>query len=227
MKTIIILILSWLIPVRAKCSVCGKGNWVTNVQAIFAYPGRPAISCGAFEKVAKESDIVPEDVCPLLPALEEIKPCGCKSKDDGCSICGSQTLIVYDIDAIVKNPVDQSDISCKDLEIKGKAGDLGHDCSVVTSDVREKCGCAKLEEIDTSGYEGQVSAEIVAPDSLSAGAIVGIMAGVVAFGGILIAAIIFIAGKRKMKRSEGTVVVSPPSSAFSASHPSQDDPEVI
>lgn len=224
MKAIIILILSWLISVRATCSVCGKGNWVTNVQAIFAYPGEPAISCGAFEKVAKESDVVPEDVCPVLPTLEEIKPCGCKKKYDGCSICGSETRIVSDLDAIVKNPVDQLDISCRDLETKGKVGDLGNDCSVVTSDVRDKCGCAEMEDIDTSGYESE---ESVAPDSLSAGAIVGIMAGVVAFGGILIAAIIFIAGKRKMKRSAGTVVVSPPSSAFSASHPSQDDPEVI
>jgi hypothetical protein len=52
------------------CSVCGDGLMVTNPDAIFAFPGQPAVTCRNLE-LAGESGQIPLSDCGFLPTLIE------------------------------------------------------------------------------------------------------------------------------------------------------------
>ena len=56
------------------CSVCGEGLCVGNPETIFAFPGFPAVPCGALQE-AGYTGAVPISQCPFLPGL--IGDCGC------------------------------------------------------------------------------------------------------------------------------------------------------
>jgi len=61
------------------CSICGPGKCITDEDAIFSYPGQPAISCKLLEEAGR-SGIVPQAGCQVLPQLvQDI----CKCKADG------------------------------------------------------------------------------------------------------------------------------------------------
>ena len=77
-----IVVAAFLATVKAQCpatppggcSVCGEGLCVGNPDAIFAFPGFPAVPCGTLEE-AGYSGTVPSEQCPFLPGL--ITDCDC------------------------------------------------------------------------------------------------------------------------------------------------------
>jgi len=61
------------------CSVCGESLEVTNPEAIFEFPGQPAVPCGILE-AAGEGGLIPTANCNILPnMISDI--CACKSSD--------------------------------------------------------------------------------------------------------------------------------------------------
>jgi len=59
------------------CSVCGPGKCITDENAVFSYPGQPAISCKLLEEAGR-SGIVPLAGCQVLPQLVQ-DICKCKA----------------------------------------------------------------------------------------------------------------------------------------------------
>eukprot|EP00548_Thalassiothrix_antarctica_P014881 CAMPEP_0194169052 /NCGR_PEP_ID=MMETSP0154-20130528/3763_1 /TAXON_ID=1049557 /ORGANISM="Thalassiothrix antarctica, Strain L6-D1" /LENGTH=640 /DNA_ID=CAMNT_0038880287 /DNA_START=86 /DNA_END=2008 /DNA_ORIENTATION=- len=66
------------------CSVCGDGKEVNNNDAIFAFPGQPAITCGTLEEVG-EGGLIPSTQCAFLPDLIN-ELCDCQPSNGGGSI---------------------------------------------------------------------------------------------------------------------------------------------
>mmetsp|Transcript_39401 Transcript_39401/g.44898 ORF Transcript_39401/g.44898 Transcript_39401/m.44898 type:complete len:388 (-) Transcript_39401:236-1399(-) len=66
------------------CSVCGDATLkVTNPEAIFEFPGQPAVPCGVLE-AAGEGGLIPQVECDALPALIT-NTCACSySSIDPC-----------------------------------------------------------------------------------------------------------------------------------------------
>jgi len=58
------------------CSVCGDNKFVSNSDAIFAFPGQPTVPCGLLE-TSGLNGLIPLDQCPFLPTLIS-DTCGCK-----------------------------------------------------------------------------------------------------------------------------------------------------
>lgn len=56
------------------CSICGNDLEVGNPDAIFVFPGQPAVPCGLLQ-TAGETGLIPLDQCPFLPSL--IGDCEC------------------------------------------------------------------------------------------------------------------------------------------------------
>jgi hypothetical protein len=56
------------------CSICGEESCVGNPEAIFAFPGFPAVPCGTLQE-AGYMGTVPLAQCPLLANL--IADCEC------------------------------------------------------------------------------------------------------------------------------------------------------
>jgi len=60
------------------CSVCGPGMCVTDFDAIFDFPGQPAVRCGDLEKAGIDG-IVPLDQCGFLPGII-MDECKCQTE---------------------------------------------------------------------------------------------------------------------------------------------------
>jgi len=143
------------------CSICGSGLCTTNYDAIFEFPGQPAVRCDSLEQVGLNGGL-PDEGCNLLPALVE-EVCGCQAArpnsstpiptispvlgttcpevpDEGCSICGPD-LCVTNYDAIFEF-ADQPPVRCDLLEQAGLTGELPDDgCSFLPLLVKDVCGC--------------------------------------------------------------------------------------
>jgi hypothetical protein len=71
-----LLVASLVVLVNGQgCSVCGDGKEVGKPEAIFAFPGQPAVPCADLQ-TAGESGLIPLDQCGFLPPL--ITACECK-----------------------------------------------------------------------------------------------------------------------------------------------------
>jgi len=63
------------------CSVCGPSMCVTNFDAIFEFPGQPAVRCGDLERAGLKG-VVPLDQCGFLPGLI-LDECKCRAESFG------------------------------------------------------------------------------------------------------------------------------------------------
>jgi len=61
------------------CSICGDGKGVNNSDAIFAFPGQPAVPCGTLE-IAGQNGLIPISQCSFLAAL--VPMCDCVPLSD-------------------------------------------------------------------------------------------------------------------------------------------------
>jgi len=50
------------------CSVCGEGKFVSEPDAVFAFPGQPSVACGTLE-TAGLTGAIPLDQCAFLPGI--------------------------------------------------------------------------------------------------------------------------------------------------------------
>ena len=120
-------------PPEDGCSICGTGSCITNPDAIFVFPGQPAISCGMLQDNGFNGQI-PVEQCGILPQLlgdcecsptvPIIPPGACPEfpPEDGCSICGTGSCITNP-DAIFVFP-GQPAISCGMLQDNGFNGQI-------------------------------------------------------------------------------------------------------
>eukprot|EP00548_Thalassiothrix_antarctica_P001183 CAMPEP_0194139104 /NCGR_PEP_ID=MMETSP0152-20130528/8843_1 /TAXON_ID=1049557 /ORGANISM="Thalassiothrix antarctica, Strain L6-D1" /LENGTH=797 /DNA_ID=CAMNT_0038836853 /DNA_START=119 /DNA_END=2513 /DNA_ORIENTATION=+ len=60
--------------VKGQCSVCGPGKEVGNPDAVFEFPGQPAVSCFILQQ-AGEQGLIPLGQCVFLPTLLEVCDC--------------------------------------------------------------------------------------------------------------------------------------------------------
>jgi len=135
------------------CSICGDGKEVTNPEAVFSFPGQPAISCGDLQDDGKEGNVSTEQ-CDFLPTL--ITPlCGCEAvgpmplspapvvqptAEVGCSVCGDGKAVTNP-ESIFSFP-GQPATSCGDLQADGEKGDLSADqCAFLPDLITPLCGC--------------------------------------------------------------------------------------
>mmetsp|Transcript_25595 Transcript_25595/g.29229 ORF Transcript_25595/g.29229 Transcript_25595/m.29229 type:complete len:656 (+) Transcript_25595:2-1969(+) len=58
------------------CSVCGEGKFVSEPDAIFAFPGQPSVLCGVLETAGLTS-LIPLDQCAFLPGFAD-PLCSCQ-----------------------------------------------------------------------------------------------------------------------------------------------------
>jgi len=64
------------------CSICGPDLCVTKPDAVFEFPGQPAVPCGSLESAGSSGEIS-IDQCDFLPFLPEFTgTCECKAKWD-------------------------------------------------------------------------------------------------------------------------------------------------
>jgi len=148
------------------CSVCGPSMCVTDFDAVFEFPGQPAVKCGDLQNAGIDG-IVPLDQCGFLPGLI-LDTCKCKNEnmrptaptmpthtptypplpdnkcravpDKGCSVCGPG-MCVTDFDAMFEFP-GQPTVRCSDLENAGLNGIVPLDqCGFLPGLVAEKCKC--------------------------------------------------------------------------------------
>lgn len=72
-----LVLATFLRVANSQCSVCGEGNEVTITDAIFEFPGQPAVTCELLESVG-EQGLIPNTQCALLPTfIDEL--CGCET----------------------------------------------------------------------------------------------------------------------------------------------------
>eukprot|EP00547_Thalassionema_nitzschioides_P014247 CAMPEP_0194232680 /NCGR_PEP_ID=MMETSP0158-20130606/961_1 /TAXON_ID=33649 /ORGANISM="Thalassionema nitzschioides, Strain L26-B" /LENGTH=274 /DNA_ID=CAMNT_0038965477 /DNA_START=36 /DNA_END=860 /DNA_ORIENTATION=+ len=64
-------------PVSDGCSICGDGKEVGAPDAIFVFPGQPAVPCGLLEEGGREGTI-PLAQCKFLVTLPELDVCECQ-----------------------------------------------------------------------------------------------------------------------------------------------------
>jgi hypothetical protein len=144
------------------CSICGEGLCVTDDDAIFAFPGQPAVGCRDLE-LAGFGGAVPLDQCTLLPDLVA-EDCGCHSfipaptaapeptpppppsfpcpdvPETGCSVCG-EGQCVTNPDAIFDFP-EQPIVPCGVLEIAGFNGLVPlEQCPLLVNLIGPICEC--------------------------------------------------------------------------------------
>eukprot|EP00546_Thalassionema_frauenfeldii_P012688 CAMPEP_0178912008 /NCGR_PEP_ID=MMETSP0786-20121207/10018_1 /TAXON_ID=186022 /ORGANISM="Thalassionema frauenfeldii, Strain CCMP 1798" /LENGTH=609 /DNA_ID=CAMNT_0020584531 /DNA_START=108 /DNA_END=1937 /DNA_ORIENTATION=- len=148
------------------CSVCGEGKCITNPDAIFEWPGQPAISCYELQEAGYDGFVL-TDECELLPPLvgvcgcapagvppaptisttetpvtiEPVEPTECPVvPEDGCNICGSGNCITNP-DAIFEWP-DQPPATCHELQEAGYVGLISLDeCKMLLQLIGGFCGC--------------------------------------------------------------------------------------
>ena len=69
-----IVLASLLTAASAQCSVCGEGRGVSAPDAIFVFPGQPAVACADLE-LAGENGQIPIAQCGFLPPIIVICEC--------------------------------------------------------------------------------------------------------------------------------------------------------
>jgi len=227
--------------VAGQCSVCGDGKSVTKPDAIFAFPGQPVVACGKLEEAGRDGT-VPLNQCGFLPALIEDN-CGCMEVN-GCSVCGDGKKVgkPEEIFAFPDQPV----VACGALESAGKTGVVPlNECGFLPGLIKDICGCIPITQAIAPTRQPAMQQPYVPPTQFSSnrnkkskgmptGAIVGIIIGVVAVGGILIGLVFVSTSKMRKEQpiitAEATAVTAaPPADAFGTgdSKTAIDDKEMI
>jgi len=73
-RCFVLLSVLFLPSAQSQCSVCGDGKQVTAPDAIFAFPGEPAVDCATLE-LAGELGAITDVECSFLPDLITICEC--------------------------------------------------------------------------------------------------------------------------------------------------------
>lgn len=73
-RTVILASLVVSAAAHAVCNVCGEGLMVTAPEAIFVYPGQPALTCAGVE-TAGLTGLIPEEQCPHIANLISVCEC--------------------------------------------------------------------------------------------------------------------------------------------------------
>jgi len=161
------------------CSVCGPSLCVGNDDAVFEFPGQPAVPCGRLEQAGLNGE-VPLDQCGFLPGLV-VDICECrigttpipeptnapvvaptdasidisvdvsclKVSAGGCSICGPD-LCVGDDNAIFTLP-GQASVPCGILQTAGLNGDIPlTECAFLPGLLDDICECNSKGSILTA-----------------------------------------------------------------------------
>jgi len=134
------------------CLVCGTGNVVSSPNAVFAFPGQPAVSCDVLQQAGLDGAI-PLDQCMFLPGL--ITACDCEEGDlpdttnnngdvavappGGCLVCGDGEVVTSP-NAIFQIP-GQPAVPCGLLETAGLNGAIPiEQCSLLVT-LLGNCNC--------------------------------------------------------------------------------------
>jgi len=247
MKSYFLLLVTRLALVQAQdagCSVCGTDMKVTKPDDIFAFPGQPVVTCKNLEDGGK-SGLVPLAQCSFLPPLIK-DTCGCQEvSDEGCAVCGvgKKISLPNEVFAFPGQPV----VKCGPLQDAGLTGVIPLDqCQFLPSLIDTVCGCidnsaplpmptrspvqlpGQQPDIPPSqigSYQEQTAS--AGGSSMPMGAIIGIIAGVVVVGGLLIALVFISTSKMRKDKpiitAEATAVNSPPNDAF----PTGEEPTAV
>jgi hypothetical protein len=65
------------------CDVCGEGLEVGSPDAVFTFPGQPAVQCGLLQDAGEGGQITP-DQCSFLPGLID-EACACQAIAPGAA----------------------------------------------------------------------------------------------------------------------------------------------
>lgn len=215
--------------VAGQCSVCGDGLSVTKPKEIFAFPGQPVVECGQLETAGKDGT-VPLNQCGFLPPLIK-DTCGCR-KVDGCSVCGEGKKVSKpdEIFAFPQQPV----VACGALENAGRTGIVPlNECGFLPGLIADICGCIPesqaipptrppvSDQMPFVPPTQNTQAQRNSKNGLPTGAVVGIIIGVVAVGGLLIGLVFISTSKMRKEQpiitAEATAVTAapaPPADAF-------------
>lgn len=74
MKLLLLLSCITVVVNSQKCDICGEGKRVSAPDAIFEFPGQPAVPCGQLQ-LAGELGEIPLDQCAFIPPLIEMCEC--------------------------------------------------------------------------------------------------------------------------------------------------------
>lgn len=74
------------------CSVCPRGECITNENAIFSFPGQRPLSCKELQKVGYDG-IITLDQCNIFPSLPEFEVCGCAKATPAPSPSPSESML--------------------------------------------------------------------------------------------------------------------------------------
>jgi hypothetical protein len=151
------------------CSVCGVGRCIGKPDAIFAFPGQPAVSCGDLQ-TAGEAGLVPLNQCPSLPLFLSDCECGTSGPEPtappvdptpppvdptpapnvqsaacpnvpptGCSVCGTASCVGKP-DAVFSFP-SQPAVPCGKLQSAGLNGLIPLDVCPFLPGLIADCEC--------------------------------------------------------------------------------------
>lgn len=73
-RTIVVASLFASAAAEVVCNVCGEGLMVSAPEAIFQYPGQPALTCAAVE-IAGLTGLIPDEQCPHIANLIAVCEC--------------------------------------------------------------------------------------------------------------------------------------------------------
>ena len=145
------------------CSICGvDGSRVTNDDALVVIAGQPPALCSAVQQIA-DANLIPLSLCSAYTS-QVVATCGCSDGDQSvapvdsprltiaptptpniryavCHVCGSDTVSVSEMDALVETPGRSSAVSCGFLQFIGRRGLINPEDCAAMPQYMDACGC--------------------------------------------------------------------------------------